>query len=248
MQSGNGRKNMIIIDAERLSDSPFVERIWRSHSEGTAPFLSIAVSRCELVVTKLHGKMTMTVRGPETKATPVGDSPSDGEWFGILLKLGTHLTHLPPSSLINTEVTLPEATRNTFWLSGSAWEFPTYENAEIFVNRLVRAGLLAHDPVIETALQGKMKDLSLRSVEYHFLQTTGVTQSMARQIERVRYATLLLQQGVSILDTTQLAGYYDQPHLTRSLQRFIGQTPAQLLHHSRPEQLSFLYKTTPFPS
>jgi dihydrofolate reductase len=32
---------MIIIDSERPSDSPFVERIWRSHSEGTAPFLSM---------------------------------------------------------------------------------------------------------------------------------------------------------------------------------------------------------------
>jgi AraC-like DNA-binding protein len=238
---------MIIIDEERASDSPYVERIWRSHSEGTAPFLSIAVSRCELVVTKLHGTITMTARGPETKATPLGDSPSDGEWFGILLKLGTFLPHLPTRSLTDTGVTLPEATRNTFWLSGSAWEFPTSDNAEIFVNRLVHAELLAHDPVIEAALQGQIKDLTPRSVQYHFLQTTGITQNMARQIERARYATLLLQQGVSILDTMLKAGYYDQPHLTRSLQRFIGQTPAELLHHSRPEQLSFLYKTTPYP-
>ncbi|WP_244422604.1 hypothetical protein [Ktedonobacter racemifer] len=56
---------------------------------------------------------------------------------------------------------------------------------------------------------------------------------MARQIERARSATLLLQQGVSIPDTILEAGYYDQPHLTRSLTRFIGQTPAELLHHSR---------------
>jgi AraC-like DNA-binding protein len=238
---------MIIIDSERPSDSPFVERIWRSHSEGTAPFLSIAVSRCELVVTRLHGKITMTVRGPETKATPLGDSPSDGEWFGILLKLGTFLPHLPTRSLTDTGVPLPEATSNTFWLSGSAWEFPTSDNAEIFVNRLVRAGLLAHNPVIEAALQGQIKDLTPRSVQSHFLQATGITQNMARQIERARYATLLLQQGVSILDTILKAGYYDQPHLTRSLRRFIGQTPAELLHHSRPEQLSFLYKTTPYP-
>jgi hypothetical protein len=55
---------MVMFDEERPSDSPFVERIWRSHSEGTALFLSIAVSRCELVVTKLHGKITMIVRGP----------------------------------------------------------------------------------------------------------------------------------------------------------------------------------------
>ena len=236
---------MIIFDEERPSDSPFVERIWCSHSEGTAPFLSIAVSRCELVVTKLHGKITMTVRGPETRATPLGDSPSDGEWFGILLKLGTFLPHLPTRSLLDTGVTLPEATDNTFWLSGSAWEFPTSDNAEIFVRRLVHAGLLVRDPVIEAAFQGQIKDLTPRSVQYHFLQATGITQNMARQIERARSATLLLQQGVSISETILEAGYYDQPHLTRSLQRFIRQTPAELLHHSRPEQLSFLYKTTP---
>ncbi len=238
---------MIIIDEIRPSDSPFVERIWRSHSEGTAPFLSIAVSRCELVVTKLHGKITMTVRGPETRATPLGDSPSDGEWFGILLKLGTFLPHLPPRSLLDTGVTLPEATDLTFWLPGSAWEFPTYDNAEIFVRRLVRAGLLTHDPVIDAALHGQITDLTPRSVQYHFLQATGITQNLARQIECARSATLLLQQGVSIPDTIFEAGYYDQPHLTRSLQRFIGQTPAQLLQHSRPEQLSLLYKTTPYP-
>jgi len=238
---------LIIIDEERPSDSPFVERIWRSHSEGTAPFLSIAVSHCELVVTKLHGKITMMVRGPETKATPLGESPSDGEWFGVLLKLGTFLPHLPTRRLLDTGVNLPEATNNTFWLSGSAWQFPTYDNAEIFVRRLVRAGLLAHDPVIDSALQGQIKDLTPRSVQYHFLQSTGITQNMARQIERARSATLLLQQGVSIPDTILQAGYYDQPHLTRSLTRFIGQTPAELLHHSRSEQLSLLYKTTIFP-
>lgn len=238
---------MILFDEERSSDSPFVERIWRSHSEGTAPFLSIAVSRSEMVVTKLHGKITMMVRGPETKATLFGDSPADGEWFGILLKLGTFLPHLPTSSLTDTGVTLPEATSSTFRLADSAWEFPTSDNAEIFVNRLVRAGVLAHDPIIEAALHGQITDLTPRSVQYHFLQATGITQNMARQIERARYATLLLQQGVSIPDTVLKAGYYDQPHLTRSLQRFIGQTPAELLHHSRPEQLSFLYKTTSYP-
>jgi len=111
----------------------------------------------------------------------------------------------------------------------------------------VREGLLLRDPVVEAAFQGQLTDLTQRAVQYRFVQATGITQSTARQIERARYATFLLQQGVSILDTFQQAGYYDQPHLTRSLGRFIGQTPAQLLHHSRPEQLSFLYKTTLFP-
>ena len=60
---------MLIFDEDRPSDSPFIERVWRCHSEGAAPFLSIAASRCELVVSRFEGKITMTMRGPETRAT-----------------------------------------------------------------------------------------------------------------------------------------------------------------------------------
>jgi hypothetical protein len=237
---------MIIFDEDRPSDSPFVERIWRCHSEGDGPFLSIAQSRCELVVTRLHGKITLTVRGPETKATPLGDCPADGEWLGIRLKLGAFLPHLPARTLADATVTLPEATSSSFWLGGSAWQFPDYDNADTFVDWLVREGLLVREPVVGAVLQGQRKDLSLSTIQRRFLRATGVTQSAARQIERARYATLLLQQGASILDTTLEAGYFDQPHLTRSLRYFIGQTPAQILQKSRPEQMPFLYKTTPF--
>ncbi|MBV9709410.1 MAG: AraC family transcriptional regulator [Ktedonobacteraceae bacterium] len=238
---------MIIFDEERLSDSPFVERIWHSHSDGAHAFLSIAESRCELVVSKLQGKITMTVRGPETRATLSGDCPTDGEWLGIRLKPGAFLPHLPTRNLVDAAITLPEASHNTFWLCGSTWQFPDYENADTFIEWLTRSGLLVRDHIVAAALQGQLKDLTPRSVQYRFLQTAGITQSTVRQIERVRYATLLLQQGVSIPDTILAAGYYDQPHLTRSLKHFIGQTPAQLLHHRDLEQLSFLYKTTPFP-
>src|SRR5258708_13469384 len=72
-------REMIIFDEDRPSDSPFVERVWRCHSEGAAPFLSIAASHCELVVSRLQGKVTMTIRGPETIATPLGDFPGARE-------------------------------------------------------------------------------------------------------------------------------------------------------------------------
>ena len=237
---------MIIFDEDRPSDSPCVERIWRAHSEGASPFLSIAESRSEMVVTKHHGKLTLTVRGPETKATPLGDCPADSEWLGIRLKPGAFLLPLPARNLVDATVTLPHATSQSFWLGSSVWQFPDYDNADTFVAWLVREGLLLREPIVGEALQGRLKDLSLRSVQRRFLQATGVTQSTARQIERARSATLLLQQGFSILDTMEQAGYFDQSHLTRSLKHFIGQTPAQLLQKSRPEQLPFLYKTTPF--
>src|SRR5260370_21076180 len=107
---------MIIVDEERASDSPFVERVWRSHSEGGNPFLSIAVNHCEFVVSRLQGKVTMILRGPETKATPIGNAPAEGEWVGVLLKRGTFLPHLPTSRFVDGQVDLPPAPTTSFCL------------------------------------------------------------------------------------------------------------------------------------
>jgi AraC-like DNA-binding protein len=236
---------MIIFDEGRPSDSPFVELVWRCHSEGAAPFLSIAASHCELVVTRLHGQVFMTVRGPETKALPLGNCPGDGEWLGVILKLGTFLPELPTHLLVDDGVNLPTLSRTSFWFSGSAWQFPTYDSADTFVDWLGRKGLLAREPLVEDALRKRPTDRSLSAVQRRFLRATGLTQSAVRQIERARYATDLLQQGASIPDTVLAAGYFDQPHLTRALKRFIGQTPAQVRERSRPEQMPLLYKTAP---
>jgi len=236
---------MILFDEDRASDSPVVERVWRCHSEGAHTFLSIAASRCELVVSRLGGKITVTVRGPETRATPLGECPGGGEWLGILLKLGTFLPLLPPTTLVDAEVNLTVVSKNSFSFSGYTWQLPDYDNADTFVDWLVRRDLLARDPVVDAALQVQLQDRDRRTIQRRFRRSTGLTQSAVRQIERARYATRLLQQGISILDTVLEAGYFDQPHLTRSLKHFIGQTPAQILQKSRPEQMPFLYKTTP---
>ncbi len=187
----------------------------------------------------------MTVRGPETCATLLPVTTVGTEFFGIRFKVGTLMPHLPASRLVDEDVNLPDASSRSFWLNGSAWGFPDYENADTFVDRLVRKGLLMRNPVIETALQGQLKDLSVRTARRHFLRTTGLRHSTIRQIERARYATILLREGMSILDVVHEAGYYDQPQLTRSLKYFIGQTPTQIMQKKGSEQLSLLYKTEP---
>jgi AraC-like DNA-binding protein len=196
--------------------------------------MSQAISTCEMVVMRYQGKTQITLRGPETKAM-IADCPADAEFFGIQFKLGVHMPHLPTPSLVDRSANLPEASGKSFWLQGAAWEFPEYENADTFVERLMREGLLAHEPVVDAALEGHMSDLSLRSVQRRFLRATGLTYGMVRQIERARQAMALLERGVSILDTVDQAGYSDQPHLTRSLKRLIGQTPAQILRVNHVE-------------
>ena len=196
-----------------------------------------------MVVTRLNGKTFLTVRGPETKAT-MADLPAQGEWVGVLFKLGTFMPLMRSTDLRDrNDVTLPNATKRSFWLNGSTWEFPSYENMETFVSRLVRSGLIRTDPTVETALRGELPNVTTRTEQRRVLQITGLTRGAIHQIERARQATLLLQQGTPILDVVHQAGYYDQAHLTRSLQRFIGQSPARLAR--REEQLSLLYNKEP---
>lgn len=234
---------LIVFDGDRPSDSPYVERVWHCHSERAGTFLSVASSHWEMVVTRLAGSTTLTVRGPETKATEV-HCPANGEWFAVRFKSGTFMPRLPVARLLDgQDVTLPQAARHSFWLDGRAWEYPDFDNAETFVARLAKAGVIARDPAVEAALQGESQALSRRSAQRHFLQATGMTYGAMRQIERARHATNLLTRGVSIIDTVHEAGFFDQAHLTRSLKHLIGLTPAKIARAER--QLSFLYNTTP---
>lgn len=235
-------KNIIIDIDGRPSDSPYVETIWRSRSEHAGEFLSVAAVHWEMVITELEGNIHLTVRGPETQSKPA-HCPPDGEWLGVIFKLGTYMPQLPTVKLVNHEINLPVAGDRSFWLHGAAWQFPTYENVDTFVARLVREGLLVHEPVVTAALQNQASDLSLRSVQRRFLHTTGLTQGLVSQIERARLAVTLLQQGVSILDVVEMAGYADQPHLTRSLKRFAGQTPAQILSPTLSKEMSYVSMT-----
>lgn len=223
-----------VFEEERHSDSSFIDMIWTTQSVGGGSFVSRAASNIEMVVTRQKDMIRFTVRGPETKATlfPI---PEDAEFMGIVFKLGTFIPYLPSSELVDGGINLPEAGSQSFWLHGSAWQFPNFDNADVFVERLVRQGLLALEPVVQAALQGQMTDLSARSVQRRFLRATGLTHGTLYQIERARQAMTLLQQGVSILDAVERAGYYDQSHMTRVLKHLIGQTPAQIINNINSE-------------
>lgn len=231
---------------ERESDSPFVERVWHSQSERSSPFTSVANMHWGMVVTRYKGSTTLTVRGPETKASSAF-CPEDGEWFGIDFKPGTLMPHIPPKVVMDrNDVNLPEASRDSFWLYGSAWQLPNFENAETFIDKLVRHGILIHDPLVSAVLQGQAVEMSLRTVQRRFLQATALTHGTVSQINRARYATILLRQGTPILDTVYEAGYADQAHMTRSLKHYIGHTPAQLSTAKIIQPLSLLFKTETF--
>lgn len=222
----------MILDIDtRPSDSPFVEMIYRTRSIGGGSFTSIATTQWEMVITKQKGNITLSLRGPETKASPA-PIPEDADFLGIIFKHGTFMPRLPGSILVDEEIHLPETAKNSFPLFGDTWEFPTFENVESFVSRLIRKDLLTHDQVVEDVLRGKTQELSLRSIQRRFLHVTGLTYKSFQQIERARQALSLLQSGLPISETAYQTGYFDQSHLTRSVKPLLGQTPAQIAKSS----------------
>jgi hypothetical protein len=226
----------------RPSDSPHVERVWRTRSRGVDRMTAIASTHWELVFWWQGGVASAAVLGPETRASP-SPVPEDTEFFGIGFAFGTAMPHLTPDGLVDGSVALPQATGRSFWLKGSAWRTPAFDDAELFVRRLVREGVLVRDPVAAGALAGEEPTVTERTVQRHVVTTTGLSAGAIRRIERARRAAVLIQEGQPAHQVAHALGYFDQPHLARSLTRYIGRTATQLATGVPAEPLSLLYKT-----
>jgi AraC-like DNA-binding protein len=187
-----------------------------------------AESHWHLVLVKYQGQTKAIITGPQ-KSPGIASWKQDAEILWTKLKPGTFIPHLSFNTLIDKETTLPEASSHSFWLNGSAWQVPDVEHVDVFLDRLEREELLVRDPIVKAVLRNQAVDLSPRTLRHRFLQATGMSKNDFQQIERAQQAELLLRQGTSIPDTVYRLGYFDQPHLARSLKRWVGHTPARLL-------------------
>lgn len=217
----------------RVSDSPYIESVTRGWTLGQGRTIRPAEIHWHMVFVKHPGGVRPLVVGPLT-SSGIASWGEGAEILWIKFKLGMFLPHLPTKKYLDSEQALPDASNDRFWWRGAALQFPTFENVEAFVDRLVHEEDLVHDPVVTAAQRDQPIGMSPRTVRHRFLQATGQTQSHIRQYERAIKAASLLRHGVSIADTVFEAGYFDQPHLTRSLKQFVGYTPAQLSRESQP--------------
>jgi len=214
---------------ESRTDSRHIEKVWMAQSTAEPAFIAVAETHWQIVVTSYRGQTGVVLQGPNDRArvTPI---PPEAEFFGIVLRLGTFMPAVPLTHLIGNADPRPNATSRTFWLGGSRWEIPTPENADVFVDRLVGHDILAEDKFVVRSLEDEAAAVSLRTMQRSVRRATGMTQSAIRQISRAHEAVEVLGHGAPPADVAIGLGYADQAHLTRSLRRFIGQTPAQVLN------------------
>jgi hypothetical protein len=226
---------MIVAHEERSLSSPYVEAITHGWTESDGSTVRPAECRWHLVFVRHDGCARALVVGPWTTAG-VASWAGGAEILWVRFGLGTFMPHMPARKLLDSETVLPEAADRSFWLKGSAWQFPDHENAEAFVDRLVCKGVLVRDPIVGAALEGlPTQGLSPRTVRHRFLRATGLTQGGIRQAERANRAAALLRRGVPIPYVVYEEGYFDQPHMTRSLRRWVGHTPARISAASNPD-------------
>ena len=224
---------MSITHEERSSDSPYVETIMHGRTLSDGSPVRPAECHWHMVFVRKDGELRVVFVGPWTTAGFTYYA-AGAEILWIKFGLGTFMPHLPASNFLDAETILPGAASQSFWLKGSPWQFPDYENAETFVERLVRNDVLVRDPLVEVVLRGQPQGLSARTLRHRFLRATGLTQSRIRQIQRAQRAAALLRQGKPIFDAVHEVGYFDQPHMTRSLKQWVGHTPAQIVRMSNP--------------
>ncbi len=225
---------MSITHEQRFSDSPYVETVTHGWTLSDGSSIRPAESNWHMVFVKTQGRTHSLLVGPLPTAGKVSWG-AGAEILWIKFKLGVFMPHIPVQEILDVEKPFQEAASKSFWLKSAAWELPDFENADTFVNKLARNEILAMDPVVDAVLNDQLPDVSARTMRHHFLRATGMTRSRIFQMKQAQQAKALLQQGTSILDTMYETGYFDQPHLTRSLKQFIGYTPAQIAQTNKSE-------------
>src|SRR5918992_2958414 len=74
-----------------------------------------------------------------------------------------------------------------------------------------------------------------RSLHRRCLAAFGYGPAVLRRVLRFRHATALLHDGVPIAEAAALAGYADQPHLSREVRALAGVAPSEIVG---PRQLA----------
>lgn len=171
---------------------------------------------------------TMVLRTGLTTHAVEHEFREGDEILAISFKANSFMPLMPGERMRDEGVLLETIGRDRFWLGTEVMEIPTLETADSFVRKLLASNAVEDNAVVASVVAGQPKAMSERTMQRHFLKTTGLTYKAFTQIERAQKAMTLLQQGRPAADVAFALGYADQPHMIRSLKAIMGQTPRQV--------------------
>jgi hypothetical protein len=224
---------MPIVRSTRGAEAPLVQRITRVVFDGDGGDVTTPDGCWDLVVMRQRGEVTVLQTGVITRPVPL-DFASGDEYVCITFKPGVFMPSMPGELMVDRGLVRPTVNARSFWFDGDTLEIPTFDNAEVLVDRWMRRGVLVRDEIVAGIVEGSPRASSPRSVQRHFQHSMGVTAKRFEQIERARRAVDLLVQGRAAVAIAQELGYADQSHLTRALKVLQGRTPGEIARSSHP--------------
>jgi AraC-like DNA-binding protein len=217
---------------QRQADCPFVREICQVAYNGEARDISTPDGGWDLVFMRRSGVVQVLQTGIITKPVDLGYAPGD-EYLAITFRPGVFMPRVSAESMVDRGVLHGNPSAGRFRLAAENLEIPSFENAEGLVTRLISRGILALDEVVDDVVQGRAKAMTPRTVQRHFERALGVTAKHLSLIFRAQDAARMLAQGVPPAQVAAHLGYFDQSHMTRSLKRVLGRTPAQIAREKR---------------
>lgn len=163
-----------------------------------------------------------------TTRTVVFEAAEGDQILAISFNPDTYMPLMPGERMRDEGVILSKEGRDRFRIGSDVLEIPTFDNVDVFVDRLVRREIVQSNRVVASIVDGHPLAMSERTMQRHFLRTTGLTYKSFTLIERARKAMALLQAGRSAVDVAFALGFADQPHLIRSLKAIMGATPRRI--------------------
>ena len=223
---------------ERRSDvHPLVESVTHSvfTTTGSVEFLP---DHCwDIAFIRNRGGTFVLRTGLTTRPVQFDVEPGD-ENFTIAFKPFAYMPLMPGEVMRDEGVMLDMAGPDRFMLGTQSFEIPRLDSVEDFVRRLTTTEALESNRLVASVVSGHPDAATERTLQRHFLKTTGLTLKTYGQIARARRALTMLGQGTPAAEVAYALGYADQPHLIRSLRTFMGTTPGQVARASQAGGLS----------
>jgi hypothetical protein len=207
--------------------SPLVRGVSRTVFDAPAE-LPMHPDGCWDIAILRRGDDVQVLRTGLTTRTVTYRAAAGDEILAISFGPDSFMSLLPGEQMRDEGVMLETIGRDRFWIGSDVVEIPTLDNVDGFVASLLRRGIVESNEVVTAIVDGRPKAMSERTMQRHFLRTTGLTYKSFTQIERARKAVALLQMGRPAADVAFALGYADQPHLIRSLKAIMGRTPARI--------------------
>lgn len=208
-------------------DSPHVKNVTLSRFDSAGRVSIPPDGSWDIVFIRHSGQFFAVRTGLTTKPVTIDYSPGD-EILTFCFKASSFMPEFFAPDLRDEGVDLIKIGGNRFWLGSELYHIPTLETAENFANKLTKKEAVKSNDLVASVLEGRPKAMSERTMQRHFLRTTGITYKSFEQIMRAQKAMQLLQTGQPAMQVAFALGYSDQSHLINSLKLITGQTPKQI--------------------